>query len=299
MKTYGKLILIGEHSVVYGHPAIAIPFTGGMVETTVSPSQSWVIDSNLFHSSKDALHNDHRHLKALIDRLQEALDLPPLRLKIESSLPVAAGLGSSAALATSITKAIFEYKDISISEQQLFDYVQYAEQIAHGNASGIDALITITNNAYLFTKDGTREIRQLSFDGFLIIGNSNETSSTKQAVSNVKNKYDQGGKSYINQLGKLTKAFDKALTLEDIIKLGQIMDEAERNLAKLGLETKTLQTMIQLAKSSGALGAKLTGAGLGGCVIALTDQSDIAQTVKDKWEDAGFSSWIMNMKEAI
>jgi len=100
-------------------------------------------------------------------------------------------------------------------------------------------------------------------------------------------------------LGEFAGNFYDALINKNVNTLGIIMNQAHSELKALGLETEVLNTMVTIARKNGALGAKLTGAGLGGCVIALSDNKATAHVISNAWEKQGFDSWIMDMKEAM
>jgi len=182
----------------------------------------------------------------------------------------------------------------------LFEYVQFSERIAHGVSSGIDTLITTTSKGYIFSRDGAKEELEIDLDAFLVIGNSYQKGSTKLAVDIVKKQAQTpNGKKHIDVLGKLALDFYTSLKNGDKQDLGNIMNNAQDSLRALKLETEVLKTMIIDARINGALGAKLTGAGLGGCVIALASDKETAETISKSWDSNGFKSWIMDMKEAV
>jgi mevalonate kinase len=300
MKTYGKLILMGEHSVVYGHKAIAIPFRALHVTTYVEKSEEWWIVSDLYEGSLEKANLALKPIKDLLDLLKKDLSLKPIKVTIKSTLPIGSGLGSSAAVATSLVKAVFAYLKQRISQKDLFNYVQFSERIAHGVSSGIDPLITTTSKGYIFSKDGEKEKLSPLKKGFLVVGYSKEVGDTKVAVQRVKEHMkDPNGETRVESLGRLTKEFYKAYGKADLKKMGNLMNQAQKDLEQLSLSTPILDKMTNESRVLGALGAKLTGAGLGGCVLALVEDSLTGKNIQDRWELLGYPSWMMDLTEVV
>lgn len=300
MKTYGKLILMGEHSVVYGHKAIAIPFRALHVKTHVEMSKEWWIVSDLYEGSLEKANLALKPIKDLLELLKKDLSLKPIKVTIKSTLPIGSGLGSSAAVATSLVKAVFAYLNQRISQEDVFNYVQFSERIAHGVSSGIDPLITTTSKGYIFSRDGEKETLSALKKGFLVVGYSKEVGDTKVAVQRVKEHMKEpNGLARVESLGHLTKEFYKAYGKADLRKMGTCMNQAQKDLEQLTLSTPILDKMIDEAKVLGALGAKLTGAGLGGCVLALVEDSLTGKNIQDRWKVMGYPSWMMDLSEVV
>jgi len=300
MKTYGKLILMGEHSVVYGHKAIAIPFRALHVTTYVEKSEEWWIVSDLYEGSLEKANLALKPIKDLLELLKKDLSLKPIKVTIKSTLPIGSGLGSSAAVATSLVKAVFAYLNQRISQEDVFNYVQFSERIAHGVSSGIDPLITTTSKGYIFSRDGEKKTLSVLKKGFLVVGYSKEVGDTKVAVQRVKEHMKEpNGLARVESLGHLTMEFYKAYGKADLKKMGTCMNQAQKDLEQLSLSTPTLDKMIDESKVLGALGAKLTGAGLGGCVLALVEDSLTGKNIQDRWELLGYPSWMMDLTEVV
>lgn len=298
MRSYGKIILIGEHSVVYGKKALALPFTAGYVDTKVKKNNEWFIDSRIYKGPLEEANEALSPIKKLIELLRDDFHLIPLSIEIKSTLPVSAGLGSSAAVATSVTKTIFQHIKKPLPHDVLFEYVQYSERLAHGVSSGLDPLITTTGKPYIFTRNGYRKPLSFSLDAYLVIANSNQIGYTADAVNMVKDScLHKDGMKHIDQLGELAEMFIRYISLGDVAKVGELMNLSALELNELGIETTLLKEIADDARRNGALGAKLTGSGMGGCVIALANTLEDAKFIEKEWKVKEYQTWIMDMKE--
>jgi len=298
MKTYGKIILMGEHSVVYGHKAIALPFKETFVEVKIEEHPFFALESSLYVGPLSEVKEELMGLRLLIEKLVAALALKPVLIYIDSSLPTSSGLGSSAATASAIVKGLYAYAGKPLKQEDLFEYVQFSEGIIHGVSSGIDTLITTTSNAYIYARDGEKTMLNIHIDAYLVVGLSGEKGQTSKAVNMVKHHVvNLDGRQEIEILGNVTTTFYQALQKRDLIGMANQMNIAGHALKRLGLETKKLSNMRSHAMDLGALASKLTGAGLGGCVLALTDSLKTARTIQKQWMSDGENAWVMSLLE--
>ncbi len=296
----GKIILMGEHAVVYGEPAIAFPFTGTKIRASVSESVSGNELTSSYHSGSlsnipEALVN----VRALTTRLQKELVTPDFQLQIDSTIPAERGMGSSAAVAVAITRAFFDWQERDLTEEQLLFYVNYSEQIAHGNPSGIDAAVTSGSHPIFFRKNKEITSFPLHLDAYLLVADTGIKGQTRAAVKSVAqlHEVDQAFTSnHLQQIGRLTKRAQKAIMGNRPEELGLLMTEAHLRLASLHVSNTTLNEYIRLALSEGALGAKLTGGGLGGCFIVLTKSKEDAERIGQKLKVAGVKdTWLQGL----
>lgn len=298
-KAHGKIILIGEHSVVYGKRAISIPFNKTSCNVEVWENADMEIETSLYNGNILDAPSNMESIISLIKEMKEKLDIPNLYIKIESNIPIGSGMGSSAAIAGAIIEAVYNFLGKELSAKERFRWVQYSEKIAHGNPSGIDALTTSHNNAWLFQ----REVEPVKFDSkldaFLVVGQSGELGNTKEAVSLVKRKVEKLNLlRIIDILGETTELCYRMYLEGDIKTVGLNLTTAHIMLKTLGVSTKRLDEMVRNALNLGSLGAKLTGGGLGGCIIALASTEEIARKIKNNWEElTDLQAWILNLKE--
>lgn len=272
---HAKVILIGEHSVVYHLPAIALPFKALQCRVVVAAHSKLSLECDFYKGELKDAPSMFKPIQHLIEALCVHLHVNAVLITIHSTIPTSAGLGSSAALASAITQAMFAYADVPLSDDARFTWTQISETCAHGNPSGVDALTTSFDAAWWFVKGETPIPISLSLPAYLIIAQTHEQGSTKQAVEKVKDYITHHGYEHIVALGKLTEQCYHHLQTHNIEAIGQCMNQAHMLLQACGVSTPTLDSFVALAQKHGALGAKLTGGGLGGCMIALAkNQSD-------------------------
>jgi mevalonate kinase len=286
MKTKGqgiahaKIILIGEHAVVYGHPGIAIPFKPLTVRCTVTASAEDSLDAPFFKGLLYSIPESLGFLLVLIEDLKQTLNLPSLHLFIENTIPESAGLGSSAAISNAIVRAVYDFADIALSEKVLFEKTQLAEKVMHGSPSGIDALVTASEHPYYFIKGQEPTLLPISLPGFLIVANSMVKGLTKLAVKNIASLYLKNmAQGHLESIGLMSLLTKEAIEKKEIDDVARLMNQAHYHLQELTVSEPTVDKMVELALRQGALGAKLTGGGLGGCMIALCDNEAIADKV--------------------
>lgn len=295
----GKLILIGEHSVVYGMPAIAIPFKEVRAITTVSASDSMTVNC-IYHNGflSDApkqLENLQAVVSATMERLGESEQ--SLRIEIDSTIPVERGMGSSAAVANSVVKAIYAYYDQVPDDETLFELTQISEAIAHGNPSGLDARVTVSDRPLYYIRGKTMEAFDIHLKGYIVVGDTGENGQTMLAVNALgeRRKMDPAViDGLIHELGELSERSKSILAGEDLEPLGVCMDLAQDALSRMGISNGALDHLIEAARIGGALGAKLTGGGWGGCMLALTKSlGEARQMEKILMQNNAKQTWVL------
>lgn len=289
---HAKAILVGEHSVVYGRPAVALPL--GQLTVTARIRR---VDGPA------SLRNDGASLP--IDRLPErfasigvaaraALDffgLPGegVEIDVANEIPAGAGLGASAAVAHAVVEALRAHADAELSDTERFELVQTAERTAHGNPSGLDALATRTELPLLFQARRTTPLPP-SAPLWFTIADTGVRSSTKQAVAHIA-QFVEGrplrAQTVLDRLGELALRAAGDLRAARTAELGARMDEAQTALDELGAGHPMIDRLTAAARAAGAHGAKLTGAGRGGCVIALAGDAAHARELLAAMRAAG------------
>ena len=274
--SHAKIILMGEHSVVYGQPAIALPLPSVQLSVTLSSRQDnqRIIKSRYYHGSLENLPSSMIGIKKLIDTLSARFNDQETGwdLKIESQLPAKRGMGSSAASAIAIIRAFFDYYDEPLDRTLLLQFADVEEQITHRSPSGLDAATVSSDKPLFYVKGRIGVPIEMNLDASLVIADTGKKGATKEAILAVKDELknnNEKAEEHIKHLGELVNQTKDYLAQNDIVKLGDALNFAQTDLAALNVSDPSLDHLIHVARDNGALGAKLTGGGRGGCMIAL------------------------------
>ena len=282
---HSKIILMGEHSVVYGYPAISLPLNNIEVTCQVFPSEStWTLYKD--DTLSMAVFASLEHLGK-----QEAR----IRCQVKSMVPEKRGMGSSAAVSIAAIRAVFDYFEEELDDQTLEILVNRAEMIAHMNPSGLDAKTCLSDVAIKFIRNlGFSEI-ELNLNAYLLIADTGIYGHTREAIKVVEN---QGQKALplLQELGNLTKIVEKAIAAKDLLTMGLTMTKAHEKLTQLGVSCPKVDALVSLAVENGALGAKMSGGGLGGCIIALVKEKGEAEKLAVLLREKGaVNTWIESL----
>ncbi|MGT2846131.1 mevalonate kinase [Streptococcus massiliensis] len=284
-KAHSKIILIGEHSVVYGYPAIALPLNNIEVTCRVFPSDRvW------------ELYDEDTLSMAVFASLEHlGIEAAKIRCQVESMVPEKRGMGSSAAVSIAAIRAVFDYFEEDLDAQTLEILANRAEMIAHMNPSGLDAKTCLSDVAIKFIRNfGFTELK-LELESYLVIADTGVYGQTREAIQKVE-ALGQKALPLLQELGNLTKIVEKAISIKDLITLGQAMTTAHQKLAALGVSCSKADDLVQVALENGALGAKMSGGGLGGCVIALVRERAEAQQLATLLREKGaINTWIESL----
>lgn len=293
-----KIILMGEHSVVYDQPAIALPISNIKTGVTIQPiSGNIQLKSRYFNGFLDDIHSNLLGIKTLIKQTLLNLNQTStgILITIESEIPSERGMGSSAATAVALVRALYAYFKRPLTRTTLLKTVNISEKIIHGNPSGLDSATASSTTPIWFKRDGTIKALPINVQAYLVIGDSGIKGKTSEAVEIVKNKlqFDSDSRLLIENLGKLTSQTAEALQANEVNSLGKIMNAAHQNLRQLGVSHPAIEKLIQVANNHQALGSKLTGGGLGGCMIALANDQKTAEQISANLLAAGATAtWI-------
>ncbi|MBC7232500.1 MAG: mevalonate kinase [Chloroflexi bacterium] len=298
----GKVILCGEHAVVYGRPAIAVPVTQVRACATVAEAgegeglRIHATDLQLWHRVGTAIPAAHPAypLETTVQHTLQRLGiayLPDLTLTISSTVPIARGLGSGAAVATAIVRALAQHLGQPLSPQEVSDLVYQTEVIHHGTPSGIDNTVIAFEQPVFFVKGKPIETLRVQRPFWLVIGDTGIRGPTKEVVGDVRRAWQAQPERYealFDRMGSIARQAREAIESGKVEALGKLMDENQELLRAIGVSSPELEKLIYAARAAGALGAKLCGAGRGGNMIALVRRGQ-AQHVAKALRDAGAS----------
>jgi mevalonate kinase len=296
---HGKVILLGEHAVVYGRPALAAALTRG-AEAVAEPADRAWLEISPWEVAIDA---DEPQADERAEQLRQAFcallagyqPRPAFRVRVQLSLPGGAGLGGSAALSVAIVRALDAALGRERDAPAVAEAALAAERVFHGNPSGIDSALAASGGVALYRKGSPLEPVRLGRKLTLVVGHSGEQGSTRETVASV-------GRQHARNPAKLDQIFDgiealvangrSALQAGELWRLGQLMILNQKLLTSMMLSTSRLSEMCQAAEQAGALGAKLTGGGGGGCMIALCEHAAAAEQVMGALQAMGRDAFI-------
>ncbi|WP_235787211.1 mevalonate kinase [Streptomyces mutabilis] len=304
---HAKAILLGEHAVVYGAPALALP----MKQLTVTASAGWshrtadgrygVLFTMTGSASRPLATEASGSLGRLAGEVKAFLGVsggPNLDVIVDCAIPPGRGLGSSAACARAIVFALADLFGRELSQSDAFALVQTAESVAHGRASGVDAQAVGASAPLLFQGGQVREL-PIGCDGLFIVADSGDTGRTKDAVGLLRSAFEQNAgarEKFVRRSRELTDAGRRALAEGRSERLGTCLTDNHELLRAAGLSTGRIDALVEAALAAGSLGAKMTGGGLGGCLIALT-RMDQAREVTQRLHRAGAAhTWAVPLK---
>lgn len=284
-QAHSKIILIGEHAVVYGYPAISLPLLEVEVTCRVVPAESpWRLYEE--DTLSMAVYASLEYLG-----IKEAC----IRCEIDSAIPEKRGMGSSAAISIAAIRAVFDYYQADLHHDVLEILVNRAEMIAHMNPSGLDAKTCLSDRPIRFIKNvGFTELN-MDLSVYLVIADTGVYGHTREAIQVVQSK-GKDALPFLTALGDLTQEAEQAIEEKDAKKLGKILSQAHLHLKTIGVSSSEADVLVETALENGALGAKMSGGGLGGCIIALVANFTQAQELTEKLEEKGaVQTWIESL----
>ncbi len=269
----GKAIITGEHSAVYGAHAVAIPLPEMRFRFRMT-QKSMRLGSQPEIQLKLAGHEGSPRLKSVVLRAMELLKIEPFSLDAEthSTLPIGAGLGSSATLCVAVLRALALAHDKLLLPSELAEYANELEKSFHGNPSGLDTAVVAFEQPVLFAKGKAIQALKLApeFEAEFVLIDSNVRASTL-AMIRIAEPYfkSEEGDVRLRRFDQISLDTFEALTKGSIPKLAHAMNECGQLLSEAGVVPSNIQAMIDHCRSLGAIASKSTGAGGGGVIMAL------------------------------
>ena len=296
---FGKVILFGEHFVVHGVPGI-VSAIDSTADAEVKKKGEGITVNDERKGAKDYTAKKRTQQKESIERMLRTIGINPKKASLEiwlgGNLPGISGIGASAASSVAIARAIAEEFEMDLSDGRINEAAYEAEKAYAGNPSGIDNTAATYGGLIWFKKNlsgGLNTIERLNMREpvEITIGNTGIVADTKEMVAGVAARKKNNPEKYsplFKQAEDIVFAARKALEERDLKKVGKLMNENHRLLRKIEVSCKELDYLVTLAREQGAFGAKLTGGGGGGCMVALTPGKELQEAVATPMEKEGF-----------
>jgi mevalonate kinase len=296
----GKVILFGEHAVVYGRPAVAAPVShirARAVIERIDERGVWISAPDLGLQGWLSQAGPDDPLAAalrLVEAQLDGIELTGFSLTVQSDIPIAGGLGSGAAISVAVIRALVAYLGLGeqFDSERISKLAYEVERIHHGNPSGIDNTVIAYEQAVYFVRQEPQnriEVFAPARPLRLLIADTGIRSATKDVVNDVRRQWkaDQARFERIfDACGRIAESGRRAILAGDLITVGRLMVENHEWLVRMTVSAPRLDRLAEAARQAGALGAKLSGAGRGGNVIALVNDSSEDQ-VREKLLAAG------------
>lgn len=288
----GKIILFGEHAVVYQRPAIAVPVAQVQAIATIAASATLEphnrgliihaldIGRTLDYAQADPLDPLAASVRVTLAHFD--LPAPDCTLTIRSAIPIASGLGSGAAVSVAIVRALAAWFELPIDAETVSRLSYEVEKLHHGTPSGIDNTVIAYNQPVYYVRGEPIQTFNVTRPFTVAIGNTGFASPTKIAVGDVRTGWQADRARYeawFDEIGAIAREARSAIESGAVDRLGPLMDQNQLLLEKIGVSSAELERLIGAAKGAGAAGAKLVGGGRGGNMIALIDATNRAAVV--------------------
>jgi len=295
---FGKVILFGEHFVVYGLPGIASAVGDKTIATVEKSDKYEFIDNRpATEGYKDKKQGEiERSMKLILGFMKIDVEKTPVKITLSGELFCTSGIGASAALATSVARAFSEYFGLNLNDEQINRISYEGEKGSAKTPSGIDNTCATFGGLLWFEKNlggGPNRIDLIKIKQpiGIVLGSTGLSSVTSEVVEDVRKakgeeqeKYERIFREYV----EVVNEGKKALESYDLEKLGELMDKNHSLLKEMNLSCEEAEEIIGAAKSAGAPGAKITGTGRGGYVITLTPGKELQEKVAKTIEAKGY-----------
>lgn len=299
-----KLIVCGEHAVVYGQPAIAVALSDIRARSALSRGPRGSGPQIIAHDLQTVWNREtaaDNPLLQLVERTLEQLEVAErdLEISFSSEIPIASGMGSGAAIATALVRVLAAYAGRELRAGEISAMVYASEQRFHGTPSGIDNTVVAYEQPIWYQRppaqpDGTRpapsiESLQISAPFSILIGDTGIRSATHRPVGAVRERWQKQPERYnrlFDQIGAISAQIRSCLASGDHKALGALLDANQKLLGQIGVSLPKLNQLVRAARNAGALGAKLSGAGWGGVMFALVTPES-RDAVRQALLDAG------------
>jgi len=291
----GKVYLFGEHAVVYGENAICCAVEL-RTKVSVEKSDDIIIESVLGRTGLD--YEVHPYVSHAIETMRRFADIKGVLITIGSELPVGSGLGSSAAVTVASIQALNQLYECGLSLEDIAKTGHEIEKLVQGNASPTDTYVSTMGGVVMIPQKKKLDLINCP----IVIGNTHKFSSTKELVGNVaklRSEFPSVVEPILSNIGRMSLLAEELVANGDYTTMGKLMDVNQGLLDSIGVGSAELSALVYAARSSGAMCAKITGAGGGGCMIALA-QEENADSIAEAIVKAGGEAIITrNTEEGV
>jgi len=296
---FGKAILFNEHFVVYGVPAI-VSAIGKYTIAKATPNEKTDLDlidnrQATPNYKEDKLEQQQDSIKRILEKMNIDFSSGGVTVELAGSLYAASGIGASAASCVAIARALSNYYDLDLNDEQINEIAYEGEKGYHGTPSGIDNTASTFGGLIWFENKERPFMEKISLMNpvEIVIGNTGKVADTKKAVEGVRMRKEQDPEKYqaiFNRAENIAYLAKQAFFDEDYHEIGKLMNENHKLLQQIEVSSRELDFLVKLSREYGAYGAKLTGGGLGGNIIALTPGRDLQEEVANAIEKEGFQT---------
>ncbi|UCH72319.1 MAG: mevalonate kinase [Thermoplasmatales archaeon] len=296
---FGKAILFNEHFVVYGLPAIVSAVGKYTVAKVDSYDKAeWKLEDNRKATPRykeDKTNQQKDSINKILKKMGIDLSKNGIKIVLEGTLYCASGIGASAASCVAIARALSDHFNLNLSDEEINDIAYEGEKGYHGTPSGIDNTASTFGGLIWFEKSNKNVVDKISLPNQVevVMGNTGKVTNTSAAVKGVRERKEKNPKKYeeiFDRAENIAYLAKDALLEEDYNEVGKLMNENHKLLQQIEVSSRELDFLVKLARDNGALGAKLTGSGLGGNMIALTPGKEIQENVSNAIEKEGFQT---------
>lgn len=284
----GKVILFGEHAVVYGRPAIAVPVTNVQATATVEDAVPGTGCTIMAPDTGTCISLSAAPADPLAVAVRLALDAsdieaePDWHLTVSSTIPIAGGMGSSAAISAALARAVLSHGGPVVEggpDANAVNRIVFAvEKLHHATPSGIDNTVVVFGQPVWFTRGAPVEIFAIARPFQLVVADTGIGISTGQVVADVRRAWQSNTERYdaiFDRIGAVATKARRHIAAGDIDAIGPLMQENQQLLRRLDVSAEALDRLVAIAEGAGAAGAKLSGGGRGGNLIALAEPGKV------------------------
>lgn len=296
---FGKAILFNEHFVVYGIPSI-VSAIGNYTVAKITSSQHVGYNLNDNRGANPGykegkLEQQKISIGNIINKMNLDFQKEGVDIELCGNLFAASGIGASAASCVAIARAFSDYYNLKLSDEEINDIAYEGEKGYHGTPSGVDNSASTFGGLIWFEKSDSKVIEKIEISNpiQIVMGNTGKVANTELAVNGVRERRNNNPQKYgdiFNRAVNIAYLAKRAFQEEDYIELGKLMNENHKLLQQIEVSTRELDFLVNIAREHGAYGAKLTGGGLGGNMIALTPGKRLQEEVATAFEKEGFQT---------